>query len=254
LLALPPLDPEVTRRLAIQFQDLEAIRESMRRLSIAQKALSEFLLTYRQYAARVTRERADSVFAARTSLSAHVKVAEGRARDLAKERATRDEAHSALQQLEALAWALEAEIRELSGSPEYSDVTARRQVVDAQRESAASALSQAAACRAAEDIASTAVLSALQHVGQGARAAHQAAAAARASFGKAGMAPALLPVPPADPDAQLTTRIDQVPVGVSPHDPSGEVARVEVPALDLNALADGIRAAAPQSERARGCT
>jgi hypothetical protein len=68
------------------------------------------------------------------------------------------------------------------------------------------------------------------------------------------MAPALLPVPPADPDAQLTTRIDQVPVGVSPHDPSGEVARVEVPALDLNALADAIRAAAAQSERARACT
>jgi uncharacterized protein (TIGR02680 family) len=250
-MALPPLDPEVTKRLAIQFQDLEAIRESMRRLSLAQKALSEFLLTYRQYAARVTRERADSVFAGRTSLSAHLKAAEGRSRDLAKERKARDEAYGALQQLEVLTQTLEAEIRELSGSPEYSDVTARRQVLDAQRESAASALSQAAACRAAEDIASTAVLSALQHVGQGARAAHRAAAAARANFGKAGMALALLPVPPADPDALLTTRTDQVPVGVSPHDPPDEVTRVEVPALDLDALADGIRASTAQSERAR---
>ena len=87
-----------------------------------------------------------------------------------------------------------------------------RQVVDAQRESAASALSQAAACRAAEDMAVTAVRSALQHAGQGARAANRAAAAAQVSFGRAGMAPALLPAPPAEPDVQLRTRTDQVPV------------------------------------------
>jgi hypothetical protein len=113
-MALPPLDQEVTRRLAVQFQDLESIRESMRRLSLAHKALSEFLLTYRQYAARVTRERADCVVAARAALSAHLEAADGRARDIAKERKTRDEAHSALEMLEALAQTLEAEIGELS--------------------------------------------------------------------------------------------------------------------------------------------
>ncbi len=116
-MSLPPLDHEVTKRLAIQFQDLESIRESMRHLSVAHEALSEFLLTYRQYAARVTRERADAVFAARTSLSAHLEAAEGRARDIAEERTTRDAAHDALKELQALTKALEAEVRELSGSP-----------------------------------------------------------------------------------------------------------------------------------------
>ena len=38
-MSLPPLDHEVTKRLAIQFQDLESIRESMRRLSMAHEAL-----------------------------------------------------------------------------------------------------------------------------------------------------------------------------------------------------------------------
>jgi uncharacterized protein (TIGR02680 family) len=250
-MSLPPLDHEVTKRLAIQFQDLESIRESMRRLSMAHKAFSEFLLTYRPYAARVMHERADCVFAARTSLSAHLEMAEGRARDIAKERATRDVAYGALQKLEALSQTLEAEVRELSGSPAHSDVSARRQVVDAQRESAASALSQANACRAAEDMAVAAVRSALRHIGQGAQAANRAAAAAQASFGKACMSPALLPAPPADPDAQLKTKTDQVPVRTSADDPLAEVTRMEVPVLDLDALADGIRAAATQSERAR---
>jgi uncharacterized protein (TIGR02680 family) len=250
-MSLPPLDHEVTRRLAVQFQDLESIRESMRRLSLAHQALCEFLLTYRQYAARVTRERADAVSAARESLSAHLEAAEGRARDVAGQRTARDAAHGALKELEALSRVLAAEVRELSGSPEYSDVSARRQVVHAQRESAASALSQAAARRAAEDMAATAVRSALHHAGQGARAASRAAAAAQASFGRAGLAPALLPVPPADPEVQLSTRTDQVPAGPAPDDAPAEVTRVEIPALDLNALADGIRAAAAQSERAR---
>ncbi len=249
-MSLPPLDHEVTKRLAIQFQDLESIRESMRRLSMAHEALSEFLLTYRHYAVRVTRERADAVFEAHTSLSAQLEAAEGRVRDIAEECLTRDEAYGALRKLEALSQALEGEIRELSASPEHSDVAARRQVVDAQRESAASALSQAAARRAAEDMAVTAVRSALQHVGQGARAANRAAVAAQASFDKACMAPALLPAPPADPEVQLKTKTDQVPVGTSPDDPPAEVTRVEVPVLDLDALADGIRAAAEQSERA----
>ena len=250
-MSLPPLDHEVTKRLAIQFQDLESIRESMRRLTMADEALSGFLRTYRQYAARVTRERADSVFAARRSLSDHMEAAEGRALDIAKERTTRDAAHSALQKLEALSQALEAEVRELSANPAYSDVSVRRQVVDAQRESAASALSQAAACRSAEDMAVTAVRSALEHAVQGARAAKRAAAAAQADFNKAGMAAALLPAPPVDPEVQLKTTTDQVPVGTSPDDPLVEVMRVEVPILYLDALADGIRAAATQSERAR---
>jgi uncharacterized protein (TIGR02680 family) len=250
-MSLPPLDHEVTKRLAIQFQDLESIRESMRRLSMAHEALSGFLLTYRQYAARVTRERSDAVFAARTSLSAHLEAAEGRARDIAEERKTRDEADGVLQELETLRQALEVEVSEMSGSPEHSNISARRQVVDAERESAASALSRANACRAAEDMAVTAVRSALQHVGQGARAANRAAADARASFGRAGMAPALLPVPPADPEVQLETRTDQVPVGTSPEDPPAEVTRVAIPVLDFDTLADGIRAAAAQSERAR---
>ena len=170
----------------MQFQDLESIRESMRRLSLAHQALCEFLLTYRQYAARVTRERADAVSGAprpsprtwKPQKDAHGTSPGSARRAIA--------AHGALKELEALSQVLAAEVRELSGSPEYSDVSARRQVVHAQRESAASALSQAAARRAAEDMAATAVRSALHHSGQGARAANRAAAAAQASFGRAG--------------------------------------------------------------------
>jgi uncharacterized protein (TIGR02680 family) len=250
-MSLPPLDHEVTRRLAVQFQDLESIRENMRRLSVAHEALSKFLLTYCRYAARMMRECADSVFTARESLSAHLEAVKGRARDLTDERTARASAHDALQELETLSRTLEAEIRELSGSPEYSDISARRQVVNAERESAASALSQAAACRAAEDMASTAVRTALQRAGEGARAADRADAAARATFGRAGLAPALLLAPPADPEVQFTTRTEQVPAGPAPDDPPAEVTRVEIPAPDLEALADGIRACAAQSERAR---
>ena len=250
-MALPPLDHDVTRRLSVQFQDLESIRESMRRLSMAHRALFEFLLAYRQYAVRVMRERADSVTTARVSLSAHVEAAEGRARDIAKERKTRDEAHGALEELDSLSGTLEAKVGELSRSPEYADVSARRQVVNAQRESTASALSQAAARRAAEDMAAAAVRSALQQAEQCAQAANRAIGDARARFGRASMAPALLPVLPAPPEVQLMTRTDKVAVSVSPDDPPAEVTRVEAPALDLDALADGIRAAAAQSELAR---
>jgi hypothetical protein len=249
-MALPPLDPEVTKRLAIQFQDLEAIRESMRRRGLAQKALSEFLITYRKYAARVTRERADFVVTAHTALAAHLQAAAKRARDLAAERTTSKEADGVLHEMEALSQTLEAEVAELSRSPEYSDVTARRQAVDTQRELAGSALRQAAARRDAESTAASALRSALQHLEHAAQATNGAAADARSRFGKAGLSPAMLPDLPTSPETQLLTKTDIVLASVSPDDAPAEVTRAEAPALDLEAVAVGIRDAAAQSGRA----
>ena len=85
-MALPPLDPEITRQLAVQFQDLETIRENLNRFTQVQGALLAFLLTYRQYAEQVMRERGRAVIAARATLDAHQKAASERAKNLARNR------------------------------------------------------------------------------------------------------------------------------------------------------------------------
>ena len=91
--ALPPLDHEMVKQLAVQFQDLESIRENTRRLNKADEALARFLIPYRQYAMRVLRERADSVHRARESLSGHAQAVQARAQEIPgnAERATRQQ-------------------------------------------------------------------------------------------------------------------------------------------------------------------
>lgn len=249
-MALPPLDPDVTRRLAVQFQDLEAIRESFQRLTLAQKALSKFLLTYRQYATRVTRERASAVITARTALATHLHAAAERAQNLVTERTARDNARETLKDLAAQEGTLQSEVDELSKSPEYSDISARRRDVERQRQLATALLDQAEAHRTAENTAAEGVRSALQQIQQDARAANRAADEARERLVAAGMAVALLPVLPAIPETQLITRTEQVPVSVSPSDPPAEITRLEPPVLDISMLTEAIQDAASQSERA----
>src|SRR3984893_3232976 len=249
-MALPPLDPDVIRRLAVQFQDLEAIRESFQRLTLAQKALSKFLLTYRQYRSRVTRERASAVITARRALTIHLQGAEERARNLVTEQTARDNARDALKDLAAQEGTLQSEVDELSKSPEYSDISARRRDVERQRQLTIASLGQAEAHRTAEEIAAGSVQSALQQIQQSARSANRVAEEARERLLVAGMPVALLPVLPAFPETQVVTRTEQVPVSVSPSAPPAEIVRLEPPVLDVSMLAEAIHEAALQSERA----
>jgi uncharacterized protein (TIGR02680 family) len=249
--ALPPLDPEITRQLAVQFQDLETIRENLNRFIQAQGALLAFLLTYQQYAVQVMRERGRAVIAARTALNAHQKAANERAKNLATEQKTRADADADLTRLEAEKLTLKAQVDELSKSPEYSDISARRQAVDIQRQLAASALDRAAAHRSAEEMAAANVLSGLQHLQEGSRATNRALDDTRSSFGTASLAVTLLPALPAAPETEFVTSSEQIPVSVSSEEPLGAITRVLAPALNLNALRRAIRTAVEQSEHAQ---
>ena len=97
-MALPPLDHEMVKRLAVQFQDLESIRENMRRLNKADEALARFLIPYRHYAIRVLRERADSVHRAQESLASHRQAVQARMQEIYRERETRDETANTLKE------------------------------------------------------------------------------------------------------------------------------------------------------------
>ena len=249
--ALPPLDHEMVKRLAVQFQDLESIRENMRRLNKADEALARFLVPYRQYAMRVLRERADTVHSARESLVGHTQAVEARAQEMSRERRTRDETANTLKELDARRAELQGQVDELTAKPEYADINARRRNVDGLRDSAASALDQAAAYRTAEETAATAMQSAIQSVRRAALAANQAAARAQDRFSRAGLDPALLPLPPAFPDVLVVRAVDRVPVDVLPGAATAEVVRLEFPELDLETPAAGIKSSTTQSAHAR---
>lgn len=250
-MALPPLDHEMVKRLAVQFQDLESIRENMRRLNKADEALARFLIPYRQYAIRVLRERADSVQRSQDSLAGQRQAARARVQEISRERETRDETANTLKELNARREELQDQVNELTTKPEYSDINARRGDVDSLRTLAASALDQAAAYRRAEETAATAMQSAIQSVRRTALAANEAAARAQEHFSRAALDPALLPVPPAFPDVLVVRTVDHVPVDVLPGTDLAEVVRLEFPELDLDTPAARIRSSAGQSAHAR---
>lgn len=248
--ALPPLDHEVITRLATQFQDLESIRENMRRLRLADQSLSRFMTVYTQYAMTTIRERADAVAKTRQSLTAHTDAASVRSQDLCRERAARDKARDDYKEQERLGKSLDTQIRELDANQEYGDLNARRRVVDALRASADSALRNAATCRSAENTAADTVWSALLGVQRASRAADRAADDARDHFGRAGLDPGLLPVPPAASSPDLVCTTDSVRFDASPEAAPVQVERMTPPALDLDALRKNLELCAAQAERA----
>ena len=245
-MALPPLDHEMVKRLAVQFQDLESIRENMRLLSKADEALVRFLIPYRQYAIRVLRERADSVRRAKESLATHTHTVQSRVQEISQERKTRDETESTLKDLKDQREELRAQVNELTAKPEYSDINARRRNVDGLRDLAASALDRSAAYRRAEETAATAVQSAIQSVRRAAQAAKEAAGRAREHFTRARLDPTLLTVPPAFPNVLVARTIDHVPVEVSSSAAPAEIVRLGFPELDLDMPAAAIRSSAGQ--------
>ena len=93
--------------------------------------------------------------------------------------------------------------------------------------------------------------SAIQSVRRAALAANDAAARAQESFSKAGLDPALLPVPPAFPDVLVARTVDHIPVDVLPGAGRAEVVRLEFPELDLDTPTARIRSSAGQSAHAR---
>ena len=250
-MALPPLDHEMVKRLAVQFQDLESIRENMRRLSKADEALARFLIPYRQYAIWVLRERADSVQRAKESLASHRTAVQARVHELSREGETRDKTANTLKELNARREELQDQVNELTTKPEYSDINARRRNLDGLRNLAISALRQAAAYRTAEETAATAMQSAIQSVRRAALAANEATERAQEHFSRAGLDPALLPVPPAFPDVLVARTVDYVPVDVLPDTEPAEVVRLEFPELDLDTPATRIRLSTEQSAHAR---
>ena len=248
--ALPPLDHEVITRLATQFQDLESIRENMRRLRLANQSLSRFLTMYAQYTMTAIRERADAVTKAQQSLAAHKAAVSLRSQQLWRERAARDKARDDYLEQAHLGQSLDTQIRELDTSQEYADLNARRRVVDALRASADSALRNAATCRGAENTAVDTVRSALLSVQRASQAADRAAHDARGHFGRAGLDTGLLPASPASPSPDLACMTDSVRVDVAFDAAPARVERMTPPALNLEALSENLELCAEQAERA----
>ena len=248
--ALPPLDHEVITRLATQFQDLESIRENMRRLRLADQSLSRFLAVYAQYTMTAIREGAEAVTQAQQSLAAHTDAASMRNQELHRERAARDKAHDDYIEQGRLGQSLDRQIRELDANQEYGDLNARRQVVDALRASADSALRNAATCRSAENTAVDTVRSALLGVQRASRAADQATDDARDHFGRAELDPGLLPAPPAAPSPEVVCMTESIQVDASPDAAPVQVERMTPPALDLDALKENLELSAAQAKRA----
>lgn len=250
-MALPPLDHEMVKRLAVQFQDLESIRENMRLLNKADETLVRFLIPYRQYAIRVFRERADSVRCAKESLSSHTYTVRSRLQEITQERKTRDETESTLKDLKDQRKELHAQVYELTAKPEYSDINARRRNVDGLRDLAASALDRSAAYRGAEETAATAVQSAIQSVRRAAQAGKEAAGRAQEHFTRARLDPALLTVPPEFPNVLVARTIEYVPVEVSSGAAPAEIVRLGFPELDLDMPVAAIRSSAGQLANTR---
>ena len=248
--ALPPLDHEVITRLATQFQDLESIRENMRRLRLADESLSRFMTVYARHAKAVIRERADGVTGVRQSLAAHMGAASTRSRELDTARAIRGRAHGEYREREEQQQTLDAQIRELGSDQEYSDLNARRQVVNALRSSADSALGNAATCRDAENRAASSVRSAMLGVQRASQLAKQAADDAREHFAQAGLDPGLLPEPPIAPSPELACATDYARLDASPDAAPVQVERMIPPDLDLAATAEDLESWAAQAERA----
>jgi len=245
-MALPPLDHEMVKRLAVQFQDLESIRENMRLLNKADEALVRFLIPYRQYAIWVLRERADSVRRAKEFLASHTHTVQSRVQEISQERKTRDETASALKDLKDRREELRAQVNELTAMPEYSDINARRRNVDGLRDLAASALDRSAAYRRAEETAATALQSAIKSVRRAAQAAKEAAGRAQEHFTRARLDPALLTVPPEFPNVLVVRTIDHVPVEVSSGAAPAEIVRLGFPEVDPDMPAAAIRSSAGQ--------
>jgi uncharacterized protein (TIGR02680 family) len=235
--ALPPLDPDIVTRLAAQFQDLEVIRENIRRLRLAAKALSQFLAVYAGYAAGVLRAHADSLIQAEDALAEHLAAAASRAKALADERTTCEKARQLVAEQERQEQVLGAQVKELEDNEEYRDLSARREIVTALSDSANSALLNAANCRDAENNATTAALSALMGVRRAAEATARAVQDAREQFRRARLDPWLLPAPPPAPVSEPERRTDPVQVDIDPDAMPRPVERVAPPVVDLDALA-----------------
>ncbi|MEH0927697.1 TIGR02680 family protein [Micromonospora sp. CPCC 205558] len=248
--ALPPLDPDVVKRLANQFQDLEAIRENIGRLREADRALSEFLRVYAAYAAGALRDRANAVVQAQGALTGYLRVVEARVREVSQQCRVRDKAALDGAAHERLERELNAQVRELDGTQEYRDLNVRRQLVDALKQVAESALRNATNCRNAENTAARAVLSVLLSAKRAAEGTVQAAKDACERFGRAGLDPRLLPAPPAPPAAELTRSTGYVQINVGPEAAPGAVERVAPPPVDFDALTTTVQQVAAETQRA----
>jgi uncharacterized protein (TIGR02680 family) len=248
--ALPPLDPEVVKRLANQFQDLETIRENIGRLSEADKSLSEFLTVYTGYAAGALRDRANTVNRARGALAAHLQTVESRARELAQTCRVRDKAALDVTTHERLERELSAQVRELDDNQEYRDLNSRSKIVDALRIAAESALRNAAACRNGENNAAQSALSALLSVNRSAQWTVVATEDARERFDRARLDPRLLPAPPRGPAAEPLRNTDHVQVDAGRDALPEAIERVAPPPADLDTLATAVQRAATETDLA----
>ncbi|MEV4845106.1 TIGR02680 family protein [Micromonospora matsumotoense] len=248
--SLPPLDLDVVKRLANQFQDLEAIRENIGRLREADRALSEFLRVYAGYAAGILRDRANAVVHARGALAGHLQVVEARAREVDQQRRVRNKAALDAASCERLERELSAQVRELEGNQEFRDLNGKRQVVDALQKVAESVLRNATNCRNAENNAARAVLSVLLSVKRAAEGTAQAVKDARKRFDRAGLATRLLPAPSAPPAAEPIRSTDYVQIDADPEAAPGAVDRVAPPPVDLDALAATVQQVAAETQRA----
>ena len=189
-MALPPLDHEMVKRLAVQFQDLESIRENMRRLNEADEALARFLIPYRQYADGFS---ANALICFRSAQSPLPST--GRPCKLAGRRSPRSAGramrHTSPEGTKGPDRGTAGQVNELAPSPSTAISTPGAGRGRSAR-MAASALGQAAA-RRAEETAATAMQSAI-HSPFAARAGRERGRrAAQEHFGRAGLDPALLP-------------------------------------------------------------
>jgi len=251
--ALPPLEPEILNRLANQFQDLEAIRENIKRLRQADDSLSRFLTDYTDYLRAVLRERAAILSNASEALGTYRTAASKRQEELDEQQSKSSASKRNIHELERAERELKAQIKELEDSRAHRDrpdLEHRRATVDALRDNARTSLSSAASHRIAEGRACSTVLDFLNAVQRAGSQVTEEAHVAAERLADAGLDRLLIPTTPALPEATAVSSTEYVQLAVEPDGVPQPVQRSAPPAFDLDALRTAIEEAVAQVKRA----
>lgn len=250
--ALPELDDELIKSVASSFDDLTQIRDDLTNAERTEKAVAEFLTSYRDYTRTVLRARAgtakddaDSADSARRALTKAEQAAEAALTEL-------DDATGALDDLDATERNARSELEMLRALPAYTQaqhINDRRRRVEAHRGQAETAEQAAEQARGHErDAAQRATSAAAGIDSETARLnSVRLGALLEAAHLDAGLAPAELVVTDTTPAAEQSARFRRSGA-------SGPVTRYTPRQVDTAALGTDLDATAARSEQLRSNT
>jgi uncharacterized protein (TIGR02680 family) len=248
--SLPPLDPTVVEQLARSFEDLESIRDNIRTLGAADKALQRFLSSYAGYAYSSLRTAGKrGVDAAKELASARAEITKLMAR-LQDEESAAEKAEAEVAQLEEQELTLESRIDSLKSSPAYDsvrDLADRKRVVSAARQAAVSALGQLRTQREHTEQLVDSVVSELGRFTDDTTQAAELADSVRSRMREAGLDPRLCPSVPVVPEAAATELHETVRTSLEPDAEPVETTRRTPPDLAPHSLRAALEDAGEQA-------